>query len=82
MIRLPDACLRHRDDCQPLAQIEADDESSFVCCGRSERSDDPYRICWSTASMEEIGDYDERDLIDTMSVVAKALSVEANRRAT
>lgn len=43
MINYPEKCLRGRSDCRPLSQIEADDHSTFVCCG--DRLGDPHT--WS-----------------------------------
>ena len=81
MIKLPDACLRHLSGCQPLAQIESDDSSSFICCGINGRQDeDRFRLCWVNQVIDEMSDWSERDIKDTTAVMAQALSVDTNMR--
>ena len=82
-ISLPEKCLRNRDDCQPLAQIESDCRESFICCGLNDPSKrtilvDRFRVCWKNDVIDELSDWDERDIKDTMSVLTQALSVDAN----
>jgi len=86
MIYLPEKCLRNEKGCKPLAQIESDYEGhfvkrSFVCCGLSdvetrEVKEDRFRLCWYNKDVDEIGDYSETDLKDTLSVIAQALSID------
>ena len=81
MIYLPEKCLRNRVDCKPLAQIESTNHKSFVCCGHNDKksrtvSQDRFRLCWKNKYVDEIGDYDEIDLTDTLSVIAQALSID------
>jgi len=81
MIYLPEKCLRNKDDCKPLAQIESTNHKSFVCCGHSDKKSrtikrDKFRLCWKNEYVDEIGDYDEIDLTDTLSVIAQALSID------
>jgi hypothetical protein len=83
MITLPDKCPRGLDFCQPYGQILSTDGSDFVCCGHLEEEyrnipQDRFRLCWKTKTIDEMGDYDRRDLTDTLSVIAQALSVDAN----
>lgn len=87
MIELPEKCPRNLspDVCRPLSQILADDKSSFICCGHSHRDfrkikDDRFRLCWKNDEIDEMSDWDERDIKDTMSVMAQALSVDANMK--
>lgn len=40
---------------------------------------DRFRLCWKNNQVDEIGDYDRRDLIDTASVIMQALSVDINK---
>ncbi len=80
----PETCLRDRDDCEPLSQIASDDDASFICMGRIDKharelDQDCYRLCWKNDEVDEMGDWDARDLIDTASVILQGLSVEANR---
>jgi hypothetical protein len=54
-----------------------------VCCGHIEKDyrtipQDRFRVCWKNVDVDEMGDYDRRDLTDTLSVIAQALSVDAN----
>lgn len=88
----PDVCLRGRTDCQPLAQRESDETDedgaprSFICVGRLPKAarmldQDCYRLCWKNDDVDEMGDWDARDLIDTAAVITQALSMEANRAA-
>ena len=82
-IILPAACLRGRSDCQPLAQISSARGESFICCGLSEKGSrsllaDEFRHCWKNEDCDEMSDCDERDVKDTVSVLAQALSAKAN----
>lgn len=72
-------------DCQPLAQIESDCGESFICCGTSETAsrtviEDRFRFCWKNAVVDQCDDLDERDIKDTISVLAQALSVDGNAK--
>lgn len=85
-IELPDTCLRGYEDCEPLAQIASDCGTSFICCGENDGStrqveQDRFRVCWKNEDIDEESDWDERDLINTISVLSGALSVDANRKA-
>lgn len=82
-IFLPEKCLRNRDDCQPLGQIESDCGQSFICCGRNDGSDrslaqDRFTLCWKNDEIDDRSHWDERDLLDTISVIAQALSADQN----
>jgi len=81
MLYLPEKCLREKEDCQPLSQIESTDHQSFVCCGYSDKNSrtleqDRFRLCWKNNYIDEIGDYNEIDLTDTVSVIIQALSID------
>lgn len=86
MIQLPERCLRDRNDCEPWAQMASDDGVTFVCCGlndgtRRTVAEDRFRVCWRSAhGVDEEGDRSERDVKDTISVLAQALSANANMR--
>lgn len=79
-------CLRCRADCTPLANLSADGEGeSFVCVGYNRVEDravasDRFTLCWKNSAIDERGHWDRRDLIDTMSVIAQALSTDENIR--
>lgn len=79
-------CLRCRNDCTPLANLSADDEGkSFVCVGANRKEDrtilqDRFTLCWKNGAVDERGHWDKRDLLDTMSVIAQALSTDENIR--
>ena len=82
-IRLPEKCLRDRSDCCPLSQICEDDGDGFICCGLNDENSrteiqDIFRHCWKTDNIDEMTDWDKRDIIDTISVLSKALSIREN----
>lgn len=80
------ACLRCRADCVPLANLSSDTEQkSFVCVGLNRKEDraipqDRFTLCWKNGAVDERGHWDKRDLLDTMSVIAQALSTDENIR--
>lgn len=83
MIKLPDKCLRKRDNCEPLAQIESDNGKSFICCGLNDGStrqepQDIFTHCWVNGDIDDETDWDKRDITDTISVFAQTLSVYEN----
>jgi len=79
-------CLRCRTDCTPAANVAADGEGkSFVCVGWNRPQDraiqsDRFTLCWKNDAVDERGHGDKRDLLDTMSVIAQALSTDENIR--
>ncbi len=80
-IYLPAKCLRNCDDCQPLAQIEV--EGSFICIGLNDpetrkQDQDIFRHCFKNEAIDERTDWDERDIIDTVSVLMQGLSAKKN----
>lgn len=84
-LTLPDNCPRNRKDCEPISQI-LDDEDGFICMGCNDgttrlQKQDIFRLCWKGPHVDETDDMDERDIIDTISVLAQGLSVHANRKA-
>ena len=83
MIHLPEHCPRGLKDCEPLSQIIADEDGSFICCGLNDGEtrtveQDIFRHCWKTSAVDEMGDWDGRDIIDTISVLSQALSAHGN----
>lgn len=83
-ITIPDKCLRSdARGCIPLAQIESDCGDSFVCSGHIDEvartiPQDEFRLCWVSKTVDEMGDYDQQDIIDTVSVLSQALSVKGH----
>ena len=84
--RLPDIkCPRGYDDCTSLSQVIANGHTSFVCCGHSDEqtrdvNQDRFRVCWKNDHVDELGDYDERDLKSTIAVMARALMIDHDMR--
>lgn len=81
MIQLPEKCLRERDDCEPLSQIQSDCGETFICCGHNHlksRScpEDRFRVCFKSVTTDTCYDYDNTDMKDTISVMSVALSVD------
>lgn len=82
-IQLPDKCLRDYDCCKPLAQVASDTGKSFNCCGLNDGSrrvveQDKFTLCFENGKVSEESHCDRRDLTDFLSVIAQALSVDAN----
>ena len=81
MMKTPERCLRNRDDCQPLAQMESEGGESFVCCG--ERTNDPseravqqdcFTYCCKTEDgVDEMQWLDRYDMHSTIYVLSRAL---------
>ena len=87
-IELPPKCPRSRGDCQPLAQVLSDDETTFVCVGENDGSSrtwhgDRFRHCVKSTAPgpDSMQDCDERDMADQASVLVQAISIVANKRA-
>ena len=81
---LPESCLRCLSTCKPLASLE-DVEGGFICVGRNDgsevkddRKQDIYTYCWLNDQIDERTFMDRRDIVDSMSVMAQALSVIEN----
>lgn len=84
-LRLPETCLRGLSDCEPLAQIQSDNGDSFICCGvndgaRRKMNEDRFTHCWQNSEVQQMDYWSMRDMKDTISVLAQALSVDANIR--
>ena len=79
-------CPRCRKDCVPLSNIISDEEPrSFICVGYNNGKDrvvkgDRFTHCWKNEVTDERGHWDKRDLIDTVSVMSQALSIDENIR--
>lgn len=80
----PEKCPRGRTDCQPLAQVLADDESTFCCAG--ERQGDPatwdvpqdiFTFCWkSQDGVDTLQHMDHYDIHSHMYVLSRALLMD------
>ena len=82
-IVLPDSCPKGLCDCSPLAQIVSDDGVSFICSGHNDGTNrvinaDRFRVCFKNDQIDDMTDFDDRDMIDTISVMSQALSADAN----
>lgn len=82
-IKLPDKCLRNKNDCTPIAQIESNCKTSYSCCGLNdgtlrEIEQDKFTVCFHNDIIDEYSHWDRRDITDMLSVLAQALSVDAN----
>ena len=80
MIKLPDKCLRERTNCDPYAQIAADNNESFFCCGVHDGSinkllQDKYTVCFKGPHDDDVSLYDKRDLIHNASVLIQAIAI-------
>jgi len=75
----------------PLSNLAADEPApdgsiaSFVCVGLNSIesrtvAQDRFTLCWKNNAVNERGHWDKRDLMDTMSVIAQALSIDENIR--
>lgn len=83
-------CYRCRTDCTPVSNLSADGgegetPASFVCIGFNRAQDrtvpsDRFTLCWKNKAIDERSHWDKRDLMDTMSVIAQALSTDENIR--
>ena len=67
----------------PLSQIISDNKKSFICCGFNNEEtrkikQDKFRVCWKNEEIDECSDWDEHDIYDTISVLAKALSISGH----
>lgn len=67
----------------PLQNIIATSGESFICVGYNHRANravaqDRFCHCWKNDVTDEHGHWDRRDLTDTISVMATALSIDAN----
>lgn len=67
----------------PLQNIIATSGESFICVGYNHRANrasaqDRFCHCWKNDVTDEHGHWDRRDITDTISVMATALSIDAN----
>lgn len=79
-----ETCLRQKR-AMPLQNIIATSGNSFVCVGYNHPDDrtvagDRFCHCWKNSHVDEHGHWDRRDITDTLSVMAAALSIDENIR--
>lgn len=77
-IDIPYDCPRGRKDCIALANIKADDGSSFFCCGENNgetrpEEQDIYTTCFKGELRDDTNYSDKRDLVHQASVIVQAL---------
>ena len=80
----PEYCPRGKDDCSSLCQIIAKGHASFMCVGENdpdsrEMPQDRFRVCFKNGHVDDMQDYDKRDLMQTNAVLAGALAIIAER---
>lgn len=80
MIQIPHKCPRGREDCIALSAIQADDGSSFFCCGENNGEtvvveQDRYTVCFKGEHRDEMSHNDKRDLTHQAAVLIQALAV-------
>lgn len=63
--------------CEPMSNIIASDNSSFVCIGlhneEKEISQDIFRHCFKSQGTDSMFDYDEYDLLSVISCMTETL---------
>ncbi|MDH1107313.1 hypothetical protein QMA71_04550 [Pseudomonas otitidis] len=72
-------------DCTPLQNVIATDGGSFICVGYNRPvtrvvPQDRFCHCWKNDAVDEHGHWDKHDLLDTLSVITTALSIDENIR--
>jgi hypothetical protein len=89
----PAGCPRGMDDCSPLARVASEGYASFMCCGENSEATrkvpgDRFRFCMRSIrgdhplGVDILVNLDERDLVDTASVLMGAFSSDMQVRAT
>ena len=82
VIAHPNGCPRKMADCQPLSRVASPEYESFMCCGETDEEhrtvpEDRFRLCIKSThktGVDLIVNLDERDMVDTASVLLGALS--------
>lgn len=79
------SCPRCMNNCVPLSNVISESGVSFVCVGANNPEDrevqqDRFTLCWKNDAVDERGHWDKRDLLDTVSVITQALSIDENIR--
>ena len=85
VIQCPSVCPRKLSDCKPLSRVSSPEYESFMCCGETDEDGrtvptDRFRLCILSTHRTGVDltvNLDERDVIDTASVLLGALSYDA-----
>lgn len=76
-------CPRKRTDCRSLAQTISEN-GGFICSGHNTfdegRKVDPFTFCFNNGEIDTTEYYDHRDMVDRVSVMMQALSLDFNMR--
>ena len=86
LITHPVGCPKGANDCEPLSRVASPGYESFMCCGETHPEGrsvpaDLFRLCIGSThktGVNMVVNFDERDAIDTASVLLAALSSNAN----
>lgn len=78
--QIPYDCPRGRKDCIALANIVADDGSSFFCCGENNGDgvtikEDIYTTCFKGEFRDERSHSDKRDLVHQAAILVQSLAI-------
>ena len=85
VVLAPARCPRKLTDCEPLSRVASPEYESFMCCGETAEAErtvptDRFRLCIKSTHRTGVDltvNLDERDVIDTASVLLGALSYDA-----
>ncbi len=85
VVLAPSGCPRKLSDCLPSSRVSSPKYESFMCCGETNAEQRPvltdrFRLCILSThktGVDLIVNLDERDVIDTASVLLGALSYDA-----
>ena len=86
LITHPEGCPKAAEDCWPLSRVASEGFESFMCCGETHPEGrsvpgDIFRLCIGgthKTGVDLVVNMDERDVIDTASVLLAGLSSNAN----
>lgn len=78
-------CPRGLKNCTPADVIADENCASFVCVGWNVPqgrtvAQDRFTLCWKNSAIDQLGHWNRSDLLDTMCVIAQALSTDENVR--
>jgi len=89
-IMMPGFCPRECTDCTPLASLITvwDDDKSkrqYTCVGENDGTNrvvpgDELRHCFKNDEIDQKQDWDQRDVVDTVSVLMQGLSLHTNKK--
>ena len=84
VVSCPSGCPRKLSDCGPLSRIASPEYESYMCCGETKEDSrsipaDRFRLCIVSThktGVDLMVNLDQRDAIDTASVLLGALSYD------